>query len=209
MSKLDENRSRQLIHYLFQAQDYHASKMRNNSGHFCSILDLPTSAKYDGTVERVARGLRPLSTEPGADLAGLYRRVIFAWLIADGDMHLRNLAVLKIAQADAETFSSVRLAPLYDSLTTQVFPGLANDRMALKLNGKDDRLNTHDFLASARVMGLSMIEAETAIGEVASRLAERIETLHLPEWVRQDAAAVTVEDKIRTILRKRAQTLLR
>jgi serine/threonine-protein kinase HipA len=30
---------------------------------FCSVLDLPASAKYDGTIERVACGLRPLSTD--------------------------------------------------------------------------------------------------------------------------------------------------
>ena len=29
---------------------------------FCSVLDLPASARYDSTNERVARGLRPLST---------------------------------------------------------------------------------------------------------------------------------------------------
>src|SRR6202030_3124003 len=55
---------------------------------FCSILDLPTSAKYDGTIERMARGLRPLSTLPVADLEILFRRALFAWFIADGDMHL-------------------------------------------------------------------------------------------------------------------------
>lgn len=40
---------------------------------------------------------------------------------------------------------TVRLAPLYDSVTTRVFPGLAGDRMALKLNGRDDRLTPVDF----------------------------------------------------------------
>ena len=27
----------------------------------------------------------------------LMKRVVFTWLIADGDMHLKNMAVLKIA----------------------------------------------------------------------------------------------------------------
>ena len=65
---------------------------------FCSVLDLPASAKYDSTIERVARGLRPLSTDPDADLDILFRRAVFAWLIADGDMHLKNLALLKVAE---------------------------------------------------------------------------------------------------------------
>jgi hypothetical protein len=79
----------------------------------CSILDLPTSAKYDGTIERIARALRPLSTNPAADLNILFRRAVFAWLIADGDMHLKNLAVLKTADADAKTFTAVRFAPMF------------------------------------------------------------------------------------------------
>lgn len=86
----------------------------------CSILDLPASAKYDGMIERMARGLRPLSTDPAADLDILFRGAVFAWLIADGDMHLKNLALLKIAEPEAKAFTSVRFAPLYDVVTTRV-----------------------------------------------------------------------------------------
>jgi serine/threonine-protein kinase HipA len=102
-------------------------------------------SKYNGTTERMARGLRPLSTDPAADLETLFRRTLFAWLIADGDMHLKNLALLKIAEPGARQFATVRFAPLYDAVTTRVFPGLAGDRMALKLNGKDDRLTSSGF----------------------------------------------------------------
>src|SRR5579859_6802979 len=51
-----------------------------------SVLDLPTDAKYDATMERVARAVRPLSTAPDADLLIVLRRAVFAWLMADGDM---------------------------------------------------------------------------------------------------------------------------
>ena len=37
------------------------------------------------------------------------------------------------------------MAPLYDAVTTRIFPGLKHDHMALKLNGKDDRLHAKDF----------------------------------------------------------------
>ena len=97
--------------------------------------DLPTSAKYDSTMERVARAVRPVSTAPEEDVATILRRALFAWLIADGDMHLKNLALLKIAEPGDEAFSSVRMAPLYDAVTTRVFPRLKHDHMALKLNG--------------------------------------------------------------------------
>ena len=62
--------------------------------------------------------LRPLSTAPAADIEMLFRWAMFAWLIADGDMHLKNVALLKIAEPGARVFASVRLAPLYDPVTT-------------------------------------------------------------------------------------------
>ena len=102
----------------------------------CSVLDLPPEAKHDSTIERIARGARPLSTEPEKDLLLILMRALFARLIADGDMHLKNLALLKIASPGAATFQSVRIAPLYDAVTTRVFPGLEHDRTALKLNAR-------------------------------------------------------------------------
>jgi len=174
---------------------------------FCSILDLPASAKYDGTIERMARGLRPLSTDPASDLDMLLRRAVFAWLIADGDMHLKNLAVLKIAEPDAKAFTSVRFAPLYDAVTTRVFPGLGGDRMALKLNGKDDRLTRQDFLALARTIGVSAGNAETAIADLTARVAERAQRLQLPAFAADAEAAKTAQDKVIGLVGERCTAL--
>lgn len=174
---------------------------------FCSIIDLPTSAKYDGTIERMARGLRPLSTNPAADLDILFRRAVFAWLIADGDMHLKNLAMLKIAEAGAKGFASVRFAPLYDAVTTRVFPGLGGDRMALKLNGKDDRLTRQDFLGLARTIGLTAGEAEDAIIDLAGRVAEAAEALGLPAFAAQSQTARDTQEKVIALVANRCAAL--
>lgn len=111
----------------------------------CSVLDLPPAAKYHGTIERVGRAVRALSTHPGDDELLIFKRALFAWLIADGDMHLKNMALLKIGQPGHKSFDSVRVAPLYDAVMTRVFPKLEKDRIALKLNGKDERLKRSDF----------------------------------------------------------------
>jgi len=174
---------------------------------FCSILDLPTSAKYDGTIERMARALRPLSTDPVADLTLLFRRAVFAWLIGDGDMHLKNLAVLKTADVGAKTFTAVRFAPLYDAVTTRVFPGLAGDRMALKLNGKDDRLTRQDFLSLARTIGLTVEDAEAGLDALTTRITERLMTLQLPEFAGEFDGAKSVRDKVGAIAAARCAAL--
>src|SRR5690606_24653037 len=97
---------------------------------------LRAEEKYEGSIEQVARALRPVSTNWAADGPILLLRALFAWLIADGDLHLKNLAVLRIAPSGSDHFSSVRLAPAYDTVTTRIFPGLEHDAMALTINGK-------------------------------------------------------------------------
>lgn len=146
----------------------------------CSVLDLPAESKYTGTMERIVRAVRPLSTAPEEDLLIIIKRALFAWLIADGDMHLKNMALLKIAQPGERQFRSVRMAPLYDAVTTRVFPNLEHDRMALKLNGKDDRLRRSDFRALATIAGLTAGAADAAMDDMAKCLSDAIGKLALP-----------------------------
>jgi serine/threonine-protein kinase HipA len=132
---------------------------------------------------------------------------VFAWLIADGDMHLKNLAVLNTAEAGAKTFTSVRFAPLYDAVTTRVFPGLAGDRMALKLNGKDDRLTRQDFIALARTIGVTVEDAEAGIDALTTRVTQRIKILQLPAFAGEFDGAKTVRDKVEAIVAARCVSL--
>lgn len=156
---------------------------------FCSLLDLTAADKYRGTVEQAGRALRALSTAPDDDVLILLRRALFAWLIADGDMHLKNLAVLKIATPGDAVFSSVRMAPLYDAVTTVVFPGLEHDRMAMKLNGKDANLKRTDFTRTAATLGLRASDANAAIDEMLARLDPAVRSLSLPNIVAQQPYA--------------------
>ena len=128
-------------------------------------------------------------------------------LVDVGDMHLKNLALLKIAEANAKSFTSVRFAPLYDAVTTRVFPGLAGDRMALKLNGKDDRLTRGDFLTLARTIGLPQGVAEAAIAEVTTNLTNAVETVRLPGFAAKAEAASAVQGQIMALVRARCAAL--
>jgi serine/threonine-protein kinase HipA len=147
---------------------------------FCSVLGLPPEQKYDSTMERAMRAMRPLSTVPDDDLKTILCRALFAWLIADGDMHLKNMALLKTGELGNAAFLGVRMAPLYDAVTTRVFPNLRHDRLALKLNGKDDRLRRADFLALAANAGLKAADANTAIDGLLEKLARAVQTVALP-----------------------------
>lgn len=172
----------------------------------CSVLDLSTEAKYSGTMERIARAVRPLSTAPEEDLLIILRRALFAWLIADGDMHLKNMALLKIAESGDERFRSVRTAPLYDAVTTRVFPRLERDRLALKLNGKDDNLSRADFRIFASTAGLKVSDADKAIDQMLQRLSDAVDRTALPKGLEYGAAGEKVAKQLLDICRGRIKS---
>jgi serine/threonine-protein kinase HipA len=169
----------------------------------CSVLDLPTSAKYDGTMERIARAVRPLSTAPEDDILIIVKRALFAWLIADGDMHLKNMALLKIAEPGERQFRSVRMAPLYDAVTTRVFPKLKHDRLALKLNGKDDNLRRADFQALATTAGARAGDAEAALDDLLQRLRGAIDGIEVPKHIEPTRETQKMADEVLDLCRLR------
>jgi serine/threonine-protein kinase HipA len=170
---------------------------------FCSVLELPTTAKYDGTIERIARETRRLSTAPEKDVAAIVRRALFAWLVADGDMHLKNIALLKIAEVGEVKFTSVRTAPMYDAVTTRVFPNLAHDRMALKLNGKDDKLRRADFRTLATTAGMKAADADDAIDALLDDMKEAVAGVKLPVLRYYGPEGKIVADRVLEIVRNR------
>ena len=174
---------------------------------FCSVLGVPSADKYRGTFERVGRALRSLSTDPAGDLSILFARALFAWVVADGDMHLKNLALLKIVRPDARTFESVTMAPLYDSLTTRVFPGLHEDHMALKLAGKDDRLRLRDFEALARTIEIPLGRARDITAQLVSSASAAAEMVRMPALVRGSLKAQATASAVIAIVQARARAL--
>jgi serine/threonine-protein kinase HipA len=174
---------------------------------FCSVLGVPADDKYKGTIERMARALRSLSTDPREDLATLFARALFAWLVADGDMHLKNVALLKVALPTGRSFESVRMAPVYDTLTTRVFPGLHNDHMALKLAGKDDRFRLRDFETLARTVDLPLSRAREIIEHLLTALQAALGELRLPDLIREAPPAKAAADAVIAIVGKRCADL--
>ena len=133
-------------------------------------------------------------------------QALFAWLIADGDMHLKNLSMLKITDPGNRTFRSVRLAPLYDAVTTRVFPRLKRDRLALKMNGKDDRLRRADFRALASSAGVKSKDAERAMDEMIESLKHAADNAALPKPLRYSPGSKAMAGEMLDIVRLRIES---
>ena len=61
---------------------------------FCQLAELPPGAKYDASAEQCGRLVKRYASEPLVELLRLYRQLLFAWWVGNGDLHLKNLALL-------------------------------------------------------------------------------------------------------------------
>ena len=86
---------------------------------FCSLLGLRPSAKYDTTWERIAKAVR--DHVPGAKQHETFRQLatilLLTYALRNSDCHAKNLALLYTTRDD------VHLSPVYDMITTVVYPG--------------------------------------------------------------------------------------
>ena len=155
------------------------------------------ACRYATTVGRASR----------EDSLIVVKRALFAWLIADGDMHLKNMALLKIADPGDRQFRSVRMSPLYDAVTTRVFPQLKHDRLALKLNGKDDKLRRADFRALATIAGLRASDAENSMDQMLQSIRRSINSIALPENIGTSVGGQKITKEVLDICRARMEAL--
>ncbi len=99
---------------------------------------LGSADKYQGSVEQVGRKLKEISTAPGYDVQLFFERVVFNFIVGNGDAHLKNYS---ITYNDKET---IRLTPAYDIVCSKlVIPDEADS--ALTINGKNNKLKREDF----------------------------------------------------------------
>ncbi len=95
----------------------------------CSLQGVGTSQKYSSSYERIARSIRDFVSGSYQAQARqqFFEMLVLSLMVRNGDAHLKNFGVLYGAPG------SVRLAPLYDVVTTTAY--IRNDVPALSLAG--------------------------------------------------------------------------
>ena len=153
---------------------------------FCQLAELGPGAKYASSAEQCGKLVRRYASEPLVELLRLYRRFVFAWWIGNGDMHLKNLALLRHVDG------RYRLSPAYDQLNTRLV--LPNDQQALPICGKRDNIKDETLRELAKRFGIGPKAAERVLSSLRQALPEalmRIADAPLPEAMR-DAYAETL-----------------
>ena len=118
---------------------------------FCQMLKIDPKRKYEnlggpGVVTSFAL-LRELSL-PASDTLEFLDRIIFNFLVGNGDAHGKNFSVLYRDGA-------MELAPMYDVMSTAIYPEVGK-RMAMKIDGEYafKWITTGKFLRMAKAIGV-------------------------------------------------------
>lgn len=119
---------------------------------FCQALGIAPELKYQneggpGFVQSFGV-VREMSSAPVSDVLMLFDAAVFNFLIGNNDAHGKNFSL--IYEGD-----EVRLAPLYDLVSTANYPELSA-RMAMKIGGEKDayRLKAKHWIAFFSGVGL-------------------------------------------------------
>lgn len=105
--------------------------------------------KYTGSVEQIGRKLKEISAVPGLDVQLFFERVVFYFLIGNGDAHFKNYSIAY--QDDGQ----IRLTPAYDIVCSKLVIPRGEDS-ALTVNGKKDKLKRKDFDTLADYFGIPL-----------------------------------------------------
>ena len=147
---------------------------------FCQLDLRLTADKYKGSYERCAKIIDRHSSRKGLDMAELFTRLVFCFMIGNSDMHLKNCSLIETAEGSGEYI----LSPAYDLLPVNVIMPEDKEQFALTMNGKKMNLRRGDFLKFADSCGISRAAAEKMIARLLAeerKLIELCEQSLLPD----------------------------
>ena len=159
---------------------------------FCQALGIPSEIKYQSeggpSLADCFKLIRDASSAPAPDLIALLDAVIFNLLIGNHDAHAKNFSLLYMPDR------SIRLAPLYDLVSTVFYPELI-DRMAMKIGKqpKSSLIYPKDFDRFAADAGLGVAAARARIPALADRLLEEIPGIDTPHPISESVASLISE----------------
>ncbi len=136
---------------------------------FCVLLGLRPAAKYETTWERIAKAVRdhvPIERRRQGfrQLAGT---ILLTYALRNADCHAKNVALLYTSREDAQ------VAPVFDMLTTCVYPGYQDSPPGIAFMGKKTWLpgkNLEKFLVS--IFGVEQRDQAQMVEQISDAIAE-------------------------------------
>lgn len=134
------------------------------------LLDVLPAAKYTVSSEDVVLALAGRSSAPLVASRNLYLQFLFAWLTGNGDLHAKNVSLLRSRAGRWE------VAPIYDIPCTALYRDFT---MALPVDGRVSTLRRRHWESFADSVGLPAPAARSAMA-VALKAAGGVDLRTLP-----------------------------
>ena len=160
---------------------------------FCQLSQLAPKQKYEGSAELCARLVRRYASEPLVAALSLFRQTVFAWWTGNGDMHLKNLSLLRGADG------LQRFSPASDLICTDLV--VEDDQLALPVGGNRRAVTPRQWLAFASYCGLTPKATARALGQVHAALTPSLD-LVARSWLPDD-----MKTRYARLLEVRARTV--
>lgn len=151
---------------------------------FCQLDLRVTADKYKGSYERCAKVIGRYSSQIGLDMAELFMRLVFSFVVGNSDMHLKNFSLIETGEAS----NTYVLSPAYDLLPVNVIMPEDTEEFALALNGKKTHIRKKDFFVFAEECGISKASAEKMIAKIVSKKPKYIDMCNgslLPDHLKE------------------------
>jgi serine/threonine-protein kinase HipA len=149
--------------------------------------------KYSGSVERIGKKIRELSSVPGLDAQLFFERVLLNFLLGNGDAHLKNFSLLEVDGG------GLRLSPAYDIVCSKAVIPKETD-FAITLNGKSDKITRRDFEKFGEALKIPtkvVTDIFERFGEGHSIMLEEISRSHLSAELQEKMRQVVEERRNR------------
>lgn len=174
---------------------------------FCQALDIIPETKYQKeggpSLKDCFNLLREVSSAPVIDLARLLDAVIFNYLVGNNDAHGKNFSLLYPGAGTGDL--QVRLAPLYDIVSTVYYPELSRE-MAMKIGGEysSEMVTPRSFEKLAEEAGLAKPLVRRRVPELVEAILSALPELDIHNSVAEGVAALIQKrsEKVRVSFRK-------
>lgn len=160
---------------------------------FCQALGIVSETKYQKeggpSLKQCFALLREVSSSPVVDLARLLDAVIFNYLAGNNDAHGKNFSLLYHGVGTDNL--QIRLAPLYDIVSTIYYPELSHD-MAMKIGGEysSEKVMPVNFERLAEDAGLAKPIVKRRVPELAGAAIASLAKIEIASPAAEAVAAL-------------------
>jgi serine/threonine-protein kinase HipA len=176
-----------------QASGGESTVERVHQEDFCQALGIVPETKYQKeggpSLKDCFHLLREVASAPVIDLARLLDAVIFNYLVGNNDAHGKNFSLLYPGAGMEDV--QVRLAPLYDVVSTIYYPELSQE-MAMKIGGEysSAKVTPQNFEKLAEEVGLAKPLVRRRVPELADAILSTLANLEIQNPITESVAAL-------------------